>query len=127
KTMKESTFRRCQYVIQENMRVEAAMDALYQNDYVKFGELMYASHEGLSKEYNVSCEESDFLVEVARKNGVLGARMMGGGFGGCTINLLKEEDYDTFIADAIESYKQKFRKAPKIYDVKIGVGSHKIK
>ena len=88
---------------------------------------MYASHEGLSKEYNVSCEESDFLVEVARKNGVLGARMMGGGFGGCTINLLKEEDYDTFIADAIESYKQKFRKAPKIYDVKIGVGSHKIK
>ncbi|MBO7324576.1 MAG: galactokinase, partial [Bacteroidales bacterium] len=69
KTLKESTFRRCQYVIQENMRVEAAMDALYQNDYVKFGELMYASHEGLSKEYNVSCEESDFLVEVARKNG----------------------------------------------------------
>ncbi len=126
KQLKESTFRRCQYVIQENMRVEMAMDALNHGDYAKFGELMYASHEGLSKEYNVSCEESDFLVEVARKNGVLGARMMGGGFGGCTINFLREEDHERFIHEAIESYKQKFRKAPKVYEVKIGVGSHKI-
>jgi len=127
KKLKESTFRRCMYVIKENLRVLEAQEALKRSDYRKFGELMFASHEGLSKEYNVSCDESDFLVEVARKCGVLGARMMGGGFGGCTINLLEESVYDGFIQNAISSYKEKFHKSPKIYEVKIGGGSHKIK
>ncbi len=127
KKLKESTFRRCMYVIRENLRVLEAQEALKAGDYQKFGALMFASHEGLSKEYNVSCEESDFLVDVARQCGVLGARMMGGGFGGCTINLLDESLYDEFIQKSISSYKERFRKAPKIYDVKIGNGSRKIK
>lgn len=127
KELKESTYRRCAYVIRENMRLMEACEALHHEDYAAFGKQMYGSHEGLSKEYNVSCAESDFLVEVAAKNGVLGARMMGGGFGGCTINLLEESLYDNFISNAISSYKEKFRKAPKIYDVKIGKGSHKIR
>lgn len=127
KKLKESTFRRCMYVIQENLRLMDACEALKVDNYRLFGEKMYGSHEGLSKEYNVSCEESDFLVEIAAKNGVLGARMMGGGFGGCTINLLEEDKYDSFIEEAISGYKEKFRKAPKIYDVRIGKGSHKIR
>lgn len=127
KELKASTYRRCMYVIKEDQRVMDACEALKQDDYVTFGQKMYGSHEGLSKEYNVSCEESDFLVEVAAKNGVLGARQMGGGFGGCTINLLEESRYDAFIGEAIAAYKDKYRKAPKIYDVRIGKGSHKIK
>ncbi len=126
KTLKESTFRRCMYVIQENKRLMDAYEALLKEDYNLFGQKMYGSHEGLSHEYNVSCKESDFLVEVAAKCGVLGARMMGGGFGGCTINLLEESLYDAFIEEAIGRYKEQFRKAPKIYDVRIGKGSHKI-
>lgn len=124
--LKESTFRRCLYVIKEDLRVLEACNALQNDDYKRFGELMYASHEGLSKEYNVSCKESDFLVEVARKNAVLGARQMGGGFGGCTINLIEASDYDAFVQEAISSYKKAFGKAPKIYDVNIGKGAHKI-
>ncbi len=123
----ESTFRRCMYVIKEDIRVMEACAALQKDDYKRFGELMYCSHEGLSKEYNVSCEESDFLVDVAVRNGVLGARMMGGGFGGCTINLLEADKYDAFIADATAAYSKAYGKAPKIYDVCIGQGSHKIK
>lgn len=64
---------------------------------------MYETHEGLSKDYEVSCEEIDFLVEIAKAHGVTGCRIMGGGFGGCTINLVKEELYDSFVNDAKEN------------------------
>ena len=82
--------------------------------------------EGLSKEYEVSCEELDYLNDIAKENGVTGSRIMGGGFGGCTINLVKDEIYDKFIADVKAKYAAKYNKEPKIIDVVIGQGSHKI-
>ena len=125
-SLPENVFRRCMYVAQEDQRVIEACQALEKADYTRFGELMYGSHEGLSHEFCVSCDESDFLVEVARRNGVLGARMMGGGFGGCTINLVEEGRYEAFIADAKAAYAKAFGKAPKVYDVCIGQGSRQI-
>jgi galactokinase len=80
----------------------------------------------MSKDYEVSCEELDFLAELAEKCGVAGARIMGGGFGGCTINLVKDELYEIFTEKAQELYKEKYGKLPKIYDVVIGDGSRKI-
>ena len=87
---------------------------------------MYETHEGLSKEYEVSCEELDFLNEIARENGVTGSRIMGGGFGGCTINLVKNELYGKFIADAKKRYNEKYGKEPKVIDVVIGDGSRRL-
>ena len=87
---------------------------------------MYETHNGLSKDYEVSCEELDYLNELAKANGVTGSRIMGGGFGGCTINLVKEELYDQFIADAKTKYAAKFGHEPKVYNVVISDGSRKI-
>jgi len=120
----ESTYCRCSYVIEENQRLLDACDALKKFDYGTFGAKMYGSHEGLRDKYNVSCEELDFLVEIARKKGALGSRMMGGGFGGCTINLIKDDLYDAFIAEARKSYLASFGKEPRIYEVRISQGSH---
>jgi galactokinase len=122
----ESTYRRCSYVIEENQRLLDACEALKQDDYKTFGERMYGSHEGLSKKYNVSCEELDFLVEVARKKGSAGSRMMGGGFGGCTINLIQDDLYEPFIAEAKRAYNEKFGKEPGVYEVHIKQGSHRV-
>jgi galactokinase len=101
-------------------------EALEKNDYETVGAKMYATHYGMSKLYEVSCEELDFLNECAKKNGVSGSRVMGGGFGGCTINLVKDELYDAFINDAKETYKAKFGTSPKVYDVVISDGSRKL-
>lgn len=99
-------FKRCQYVINENERVLTACEKLEQGDFEGFGKLMYASHEGLSKEYEVSCTELDFLVDYTKpSDNILGARMMGGGFGGCTINLVKEEGLEEFISLIEKAYK----------------------
>ena len=87
---------------------------------------MYETHYGLSKEYEVSCEELDYLNDIAQECGVTGSRIMGGGFGGCTINLVKDELYDSFIATAVKKYAEKFGKEPKVYDVVISDGSRKI-
>jgi galactokinase len=95
-------------------------------DYETVGQKMYETHYGLSKEYEVSCEELDFLNDVAKENGVTGSRIMGGGFGGCTINLVKDELYDKFIEDARKKYFEKFNKQLKVIDVVIGDGSRKI-
>ena len=84
---------------------------------------MYATHHGMSKLYEVSCEELDFLNDIAKECGVTGSRVMGGGFGGCTINLVKEELYDHFIQTAISAYKEKYGREPKIYDVVISDGA----
>ncbi len=87
---------------------------------------MYETHDGLSKEYEVSCEELDYLVDIARENGVTGSRIMGGGFGGCTINLVKDEVYDKFIADAKKKFSAKYGHEPEVYPVVISDGSHKV-
>ena len=95
-------------------------------NYDVVGQKMYETHEGLSKEYEVSCEELDYLNELAKENGVTGSRIMGGGFGGCTINLVKEDVYDKFIADAKVKFAAKYGHEPSVIDVVIGDGSRRI-
>ena len=102
-------FQRCKFVVEELGRVDAACKALKDNDLIAFGQLMYATHEGLQHEYEVTCPETDFLVDEARKNSaVLGARQMGGGFGGCTLNLLKKEALPDFVGKMASAYQQRF-------------------
>ena len=113
-------------MIGEVQRVLVVCDALERADYETVGEMMYQTHFGLSHLYEVSCEELDFLNKIARKCDVTGSRVMGGGFGGCTINLVKEELYDNFINTAIEQFSDKFGHAPKIYDVVISDGARKL-
>ena len=90
----------------------AVCDALVKGDYETVGQKMYETHYGLSKEYEVSCEELDFLTEVAKENGVTGCRIMGGGFGGCTINLVKDDLYDKFVETAKEKFNAKYGHEP---------------
>lgn len=105
----ETVFKRCQYVIRENERVIEATKALKDQDLQKFGELMYLSHEGLQHHYEVSCKELDFLVDFSRdKKYIHGSRMMGGGFGGCTINLIENEFIDTYAKEVSEAYFREF-------------------
>ena len=122
----QEDFLRAEYVIGEVQRVLDVCDALERADYETVGELMYQTHFGLSHLYEVSCEELDFLNKLARKMEVTGSRVMGGGFGGCTINLVKEELYQDFVDAAIEKFTQKFGHAPKIYDVVISDGARKL-
>lgn len=122
----EEDYKRAKYVIGEKDRVLAVCDALEKGDYETVGKEMYLTHEGLSKDYEVSCEELDFLNNIAKKDGVTGSRVMGGGFGGCTINLVKDELYDKFIEDAKTEFKKKFGKDPKVYNVVISDGSRKL-
>lgn len=117
---------RATFVLGEKDRVLAVCDALIKGDFEEVGKQMYLTHEGLSKDYEVSCEELDFLNDVAKECGVTGSRMMGGGFGGCTINLVKNDLYDTFVNTAKEKFAAKYGHEPKVYDVVIGNGSRKI-
>ncbi|HBL72082.1 MAG TPA: galactokinase [Bacteroidales bacterium] len=119
-------YMRAEYVIGEVQRVMDVCAALEKGDYETVGARMYETHDGMSRLYEVSCEELDFLNDIAKKNGVTGSRVMGGGFGGCTINLVKDELYDAFIADAKVAYKEKFGRLPKVYDVVISNGARKI-
>lgn len=119
-------YRRARYVIGEVQRVLDVCDALEQGDYVTVGRKMYETHEGLSKDYEVSCEELDYLVDIARECGVAGSRIMGGGFGGCTINLVREELYDNFVATAREMFRSRYGHEPKVYDVVISDGARKL-
>lgn len=119
-------YKRAHFVLGEKERVLAVCDALLAGDYETVGQKMYETHHGLSKEYEVSCEELDFLNDVAKENGVTGSRIMGGGFGGCTINLVKDNVYDKFIADVTEKFNAKYSHAPEIYPVVISDGSHKV-
>jgi galactokinase len=119
-------YKRAHYVLGEKDRVLAVSDALKKGDYETVGQKMYETHKGLSKEFEVSCEELDFLNDIAKEDGVTGSRIMGGGFGGCTINLVKDEVYDKFIADAVEKFNAKYGHKPDIIDVVIGDGSRKI-
>lgn len=117
---------RAEFVIEEIQRLLDACEALKKDDYETVGKKMYETHIGLSRKYEVSCEELDFLNDIARECGVTGCRVMGGGFGGCTINLVKDELHDAFIKRAIESYEQKFKIKPKVYDVVIKDGARKL-
>lgn len=119
-------YMRAEYVIEEVQRVLDVCQALEAGDYETVGRKMYETHHGMSKLYEVSCEELDYLNDIARQCGVTGSRVMGGGFGGCTINLVKDELYDNFIETARRMFAEKFGRLPKVYDVKISDGAHKI-
>jgi galactokinase len=119
-------YMRAEYVIEEIQRVLDVSDALERNDYETVGKKMYETHHGMSKLYEVSCEELDFLNDIAKECGVTGSRVMGGGFGGCTINLVKDELYDNFIATAKKRFNEKFNHEPEVYDVVISDGSRRI-
>ncbi|RYU93792.1 galactokinase [Emticicia agri] len=116
-------YNRCRYVVEEIHRVEEACKDLLKDDFVAFGEKMYETHTGLSELYEVSCPELDFLVEQTLTNdAVAGARMMGGGFGGCTINLVKKEAVDDFLADISQAYEAAFGQKLVSYKVAITNG-----
>ena len=117
---------RAKYVIGEKYRVLEVCVALEEGNYEEVGKKMYETHYGLSKEYEVSCPELDFLNDVAHSCGVTGSRIMGGGFGGCTINLVSDDLYANFIETAKKAYKEKFGKEPIVIDVVIGDGSRKL-
>lgn len=122
----EEDYKRAAYVIGEVERVLTVCEALDKGDYQTVGEKMYETHHGMSKLYEVSCEELDFLNDLAREFGVTGSRVMGGGFGGCTINLLKEELHDSFIAEVKKCYEAKYGIQPKFYDVVISDGARRL-
>ena len=119
-------YMRAKYVIGEKQRVLDVCDALEKGDYATVGDRMYGTHYGMSKEYEVSCDELDFLNDIAKECGVTGSRVMGGGFGGCTINLVKEDLYDKFIETAKEKFNNRFGHYPKIYDVIISDGARRL-
>ena len=119
----ELVFKRCDHVLRENYRVFSAKIALQSGDLKELGKLMYASHHSLQNDYEVSCKELDFLVEKAADLPyVLGSRMMGGGFGGCTINLIKKENVESFIDWISDEYKNEFGIALTSYEVSVEDG-----
>ncbi len=122
----QEDYNRAKYVIEEKQRVLDVCDALQRGDYDTVGDRMYKTHEGMSKLYEVSCEELDFLNDVARECGVTGSRIMGGGFGGCTINLVKDSLYDRFIETAIEKFNAKYGHEPQIYPVIVSDGARRV-
>ena len=117
-------YMRAEYVIGETNRVLEVCEALQKGDYETVGAKMYETHWGMSKLYEVSCEELDYLAELAKECGVTGCRIMGGGFGGCTINLVKDELYDSFIEKAKAGFNEKYGHEPQIYPVVISDGAH---
>jgi galactokinase len=119
-------FNRCLYITQEIQRVREASLDLQRGDITAFGKKMYETHEGLSRLYEVSCAELDFLVDQATKHHVVGSRMMGGGFGGCTINIIPHADVDDFIKSAGEAYHNKFDLQMDAYHVSIKGGTSKV-
>ena len=129
-------YMRSEFVIEEIQRLLDACAAMEKGDYETVGKKMYETHEGLSQKYWVSCEELEFLIMMAKECGVTGSRVMGGGFGGCTINLVKEELYDSFLEKTITAYNKEYHykktKAgekgykAKVYDVVIKDGARKL-
>ncbi len=120
-------YRRCKYVVEENARLIGACEDLRKGDLISLGKKMFITHKGLSEDYEVSCRESDFLVEFVKDNpAVLGARMMGGGFGGCTINLVKEEAIGELIEKASKAYKENTGLELTAYIARIEDGSGEI-
>ena len=120
-------YKRCKYVVEENHRVTNACHFLLAEDFISFGKTMNTTHSGLSKMYDVSCSELDFLAEKAQSiQGVLGARMMGGGFGGCTINLVENNSVDQLISICTDAYKNELGLNLKAYTVTLEDGTYKL-
>ena len=118
-------YQKALFVIQENDRALKASKAIEDGDLITLGNLIYGSHNGLQHQYKVSCEELDFLVEQAQGNKqVLGARMMGGGFGGCTINLVSKNAVEGFAKSTSVAYKERFHKDCSVYVVELSNGTH---
>jgi galactokinase len=116
KELREVIYRRCRHVVTENERVLDAASALKQGDVAKFGQLMNQSHQSLRDDYEVSCAELDLMVDLARKvEGVFGARMTGGGFGGCTVNLVRRDKVDEFQNTVASGYQEATGLTPEIY------------
>ena len=114
--LSEIVYRRCRHVVTENDRVQVAASLLEQNDLKGFGELMAQSHASLRDDYEVSCRELDTMVDIAvRQKGIFGARMTGGGFGGCTINLVQASQADAFRQEVAIAYEQATGLKPEIY------------
>ncbi|WP_209389378.1 galactokinase [Chryseobacterium sp. RR2-3-20] len=121
--MGEISYKRCRYLLDEIERVQKAAEALAKGDVSSLGNLLIETHNGLSTEFEVSCDELDFMVEkTLQENGVAGARIMGGGFGGCSINLIKDENVDLVIETIANQYKKAFDIEMKVYRVKISDG-----
>ncbi|MEO1414712.1 MAG: galactokinase [Bacteroidota bacterium] len=119
------TRKRCRYVVEENIRVDTFAEALQTGNYEALGAQMYASHAGLQHDYEVSCFELDYLVALSRReSSILGARMMGGGFGGCTINIVEKGKTDSFIDRWQNVYEEKYQKVPEYYLMRVGPGAH---
>jgi len=117
-------YNRCMYVVEEIKRVMNAVKLLKNNELNYFGELMYKTHKGLSEKYEVSCPELDFLVKLSENESkVLGARMMGGGFGGCTLNLIHESAIEEFVDKASKVYKNKFNIDLTYFQTKLSQGT----
>ncbi|MFM6954236.1 MAG: galactokinase [Sphingobacteriaceae bacterium] len=120
----ELLYKRCSFVVKEIHRVEKAVEALAANRFETLGQLMYETHMGLSADYEVSCDELDFLVAQTQNiPEVLGARMMGGGFGGCSINLIKRSAQKDFVKRISEAYKNKFKIELQVYEVELSAGT----
>ena len=119
-------YMRCQFVLEENQRVHQAADALRTGDLEELGRLLYSSHFGLKDLYEVTCAQTDFLVSRAREFGILGARQMGGGFGGCTLNLVSAHQQDDFIMYIQQSYNEAYHIVPECYPVSIAKGTSRV-
>ncbi len=123
----EVIYRRCLHVITENDRVKSAAEALRLRDLQTFGQLMYKSHESLRDNYEVSCKELDVMVDLARESkGVYGARMTGGGFGGCTINLVATDAIDQFTRVIKSGYADAIKRDPEVYVCSVADGAERI-
>ena len=124
----DGDYQKALYVINENHRVKQFSEAIKNGDIKALGNLLYQSHEGLSTKYKVSCKELDFLVDRAKENpNVIGSRMMGGGFGGCTINLVKKDEFKTFKKEVSKKFKAAFEYDCDVYSVKLSRGTQIIK
>ena len=124
----EEDYLKALYVINENNRVKQFSEAIKNGDLIALGNLLYQSHEGLSTKYKVSCKELDFLVDRAKENpNILGSRMMGGGFGGCTINLVKKDEFKTLKKEISKKFKAAFEYDCSVYSVKLSKGTQIVK
>ncbi|MEO9003154.1 MAG: galactokinase [Ginsengibacter sp.] len=125
--MEDTVYKRCLFVVEEIHRTKKASHLLKKNDITGFGQLMFKTHEGLKNLYEVSCGELDYLVEFAAQNkGVIGARLMGGGFGGCTINIVRDNEVDNFLSESLASYKKKFNIEAEYYKVNVVDGTRSV-
>tara|TARA_R110002051_G_scaffold52_5_gene369 strand:- start:185 stop:1315 length:1131 start_codon:yes stop_codon:yes gene_type:complete len=124
-TMDATLFKRCSFIVSENDRVLQTANALKTNDLKVFGTLLYEAHEGISKLYEVSCPESDFLVDFSKQyDAVLGARQTGGGFGGCTLNIVHKDKVEAFVKEAAKAYKEAFNIELEAFEVKPSAGTY---